>query len=141
VKYLLDANVWLTGMTGQAEAVDANNLILTAPPSVLALTDFALHAIGLILTSVKRPEQFHDMLHDLSRRHVWTLHLAPSELHTVLDLSSQLGLDFDDAFQYFAAERFDLKIVSFDADFDRTPRGRLTPAQALQEIASAGATP
>ena len=46
------------------------------------------------------------------------------------------GLDFDDAFQYVAAERFDLQLVSFDADFDHTPRGRMTPAQAMRAAES-----
>src|SRR5689334_20163691 len=107
-------------MTGQPHAVDANQLIQTAPPSVLAVTDFALHGIPLVLMSVKKVVQFRNILHDLSRRHIWTLHLAPSDLHSVLDLTANLGLDFDDAFQ---------------------PRGRMTPAQALSEISSAGATP
>lgn len=40
-------------------------------------------------------------------------------------------LDFDDAFQYTAAEMYDPRIVSFDSDFDRTPRGRVTPEQVL----------
>ena len=47
---------------------------------------------------------------------------------------SSLTLDFDDAVQYVAAERDDLTLVSLDADFDRTPRGRKTPAQALAEF-------
>nr|MCU0491663.1 hypothetical protein [Chloroflexaceae bacterium] len=34
------------------------------------------------------------------------------------------GLDFDDAYQYVAAERDNLNIVSFDAHFDLTDRGR-----------------
>ena len=38
-------------------------------------------------------------------------------------------LDFDDAYQYVAAEKFDLALVSFDADFDRTDRKRMVPAE------------
>jgi hypothetical protein len=44
----------------------------------------------------------------------------------------QYNLDFDDAYQYAAAEIYDLMIVSFDGDFDRTQRGRTTPAVVLQ---------
>ncbi|MFA6372325.1 MAG: hypothetical protein WCW68_06850 [Methanothrix sp.] len=40
-------------------------------------------------------------------------------------------LDFDDAYQYVAAERNDLVLVSFDADFDKTDMGRKTPADIL----------
>jgi predicted nucleic acid-binding protein len=35
------------------------------------------------------------------------------------------GGEIDDAYQYVAAERYDLAVVSFDGDFDRTERGRL----------------
>ncbi len=41
------------------------------------------------------------------------------------------NIDFDDAYQYSAANRHGLKIVSFDADFDRTTEGRLFPANVL----------
>jgi predicted nucleic acid-binding protein len=40
-------------------------------------------------------------------------------------------LDFD-AYQYVAAEKHDLVIVSFDADLDHTERGRKTPADVAQ---------
>jgi predicted nucleic acid-binding protein len=44
----------------------------------------------------------------------------------------QFNLDFDDAYQYVAAEKHDLTIVSFDSDFERTGRGRKTPAEVLK---------
>jgi predicted nucleic acid-binding protein len=136
VKYLLDANVWLAPMTGGPNASDADNLIRTAPPSTLATTDFVIHTLGIILTATNASGAFRDILDDLARRQVWTLHLAPSDLYAVLDRMGKLGLDFDDSFQYYVAERYDLTIVSFDADFDRTPRGRKTPAQVLAAMAS-----
>jgi predicted nucleic acid-binding protein len=40
-------------------------------------------------------------------------------------------LDFDDAYQYVAAGKYDAIIVSFDSDFDRTERGRMVPPQIL----------
>jgi uncharacterized protein len=54
----------------------------------------------------------------------------------VIEIQKAHALDFDDSFQYAAAERFDLKLVSFGTDFDRTPRGRMTPAQVLAELAN-----
>jgi predicted nucleic acid-binding protein len=41
----------------------------------------------------------------------------------------KFGLDFDDAYQYLAAVKYNLTLVSFDSDFDRTERGRRTPAE------------
>ena len=40
-------------------------------------------------------------------------------------------VNFDDAYQYVAAERSSATIVSFDGDFDRTKRGRQVPATIL----------
>lgn len=42
-------------------------------------------------------------------------------------------LDFDDAYQYLVSEKHDLEIISFDSDFDRTPKKRKTPAQVLAD--------
>lgn len=42
-------------------------------------------------------------------------------------IAKQFNLDFDDAYQYKVAEKYNLKIISFDSDFGRTERGRVTP--------------
>jgi predicted nucleic acid-binding protein len=46
----------------------------------------------------------------------------------------QYRLDFDDAYQYVMSERENAITVSFDSDFDRTERGRQTPAQILAAL-------
>lgn len=58
----------------------------------------------------------------------------PAELSKVTDACKTHNLDFDDAYQYVATEIHNLSLVSLDSDFDRTPRGRLTPADALQRF-------
>jgi predicted nucleic acid-binding protein len=60
----------------------------------------------------------------------------PEFMLVVVDTASKQKLDCDDAYQYAIAEQDDLLIVSLDADFDRTTRGRLTPEQALQKLRS-----
>jgi hypothetical protein len=50
-------------------------------------------------------------------------------LERILSLRRSVDLDFDDAYQYVAAEANRLTIVSFDADFDRTEHGRKQPHQ------------
>jgi hypothetical protein len=107
---------------------------------LLATTDFALHSVGIYVAR-GAPNAYRAFLDDLIKRNVSTLHLPPSLLYTVLDVMHQHSLKFDDAFQYVAAERFDLTIVSQDADFDRTPRGRKTPAQVLAELGAAPPSP
>jgi uncharacterized protein len=46
----------------------------------------------------------------------------------VEEVAAAFGLDFDDAYQYVVAEKFDLVLVSFDMDFDRTDKKRMIPA-------------
>jgi predicted nucleic acid-binding protein len=55
-----------------------------------------------------------------------------AELDILPEVAQNLNLDFDDAYQYVLAERRELRLVSFDADFDGTPLGRVTPAVALR---------
>jgi uncharacterized protein len=57
--------------------------------------------------------------------------LEAEELKRIVQLRKQDGLDFDDAYQLTAALRYELVLVSFDGDFDRTELGRKTPAQCL----------
>jgi hypothetical protein len=40
----------------------------------------------------------------------------------------QFLVDTNIAYQYTAAEKYNLTLLSFDTDFDRTARGRKTPA-------------
>jgi uncharacterized protein len=52
----------------------------------------------------------------------------------VVDILDNFQLDFDDAYQYVIAERENAIIVSFDKDFDPTPKGRQTPSQVLAAL-------
>jgi len=53
------------------------------------------------------------------------------DMDMVLAAAHDFGLDFDDSYQYAIAKKMGLTIVSFDRDFDRTDRGRKTPAEVL----------
>jgi predicted nucleic acid-binding protein len=61
------------------------------------------------------------------------IRLGPDDIRSVLQAMERFDLDFDDAYQYVTAEKHNLAVVSYDADFDRTDRGRKTPAEALRE--------
>jgi predicted nucleic acid-binding protein len=53
------------------------------------------------------------------------------DVRQLAEAAQQFNLDFDDAYQYALAERYNLTIVSFDSDFDRTERGRKVPKDLL----------
>ena len=67
------------------------------------------------------------------RRRVRLIRLVVSDMKAIANASRTYNLDFDDAYQYVAAEQSEAAIVSFDGDFDRTDRGRRTPADVLAE--------
>ena len=135
MKYLLDSNIWLEIMTQGRHSAESVQLLQQAAPGTLATTDFAVHTVALILVP-REPALFKEFIGDLVDHRVFTLHLAPTDLLSVVTRMTAHALDFDDAFQYLCAERENLQIVSFDSDFDRTPRGRMTPAQVLAELAN-----
>ena len=72
------------------------------------------------------------MVEDLiERAGVNVLRLLPGDLREVGSHAQRFNLDFDDAYQYAVAERYDLTIVSFDKDFDRTGKARKEPAEIV----------
>ena len=54
--------------------------------------------------------------------------VPPQAMGHLVSQMDQFDLDFDDAYQYIAAEQSSAILVSFDGDFDRTERGRQAPA-------------
>ena len=62
------------------------------------------------------------------------LRLSTQDMEIIPTVAQQFGLDFDDAYQYVLADKYDLEIVSFDSDFDRTKKGRKTPNEILIQV-------
>jgi len=131
MKYLLDANIWLDLLLGRAGRDEVQLLLDTVPNRLLVMTDFALHTAG-IYTAKRSPDVYMQFIEDLIRNEIGVVHMPPTALRDVVQKMAAYSLTFDDAFQYVAAERFDLSLVSFDSDFDRTPRGRITPAKGVE---------
>jgi len=133
--YLLDTNILLELLLDQPKADEAELLINARYRTDLSLTDFAFHSVGLALIRQRLPELLVDICEDLfDRGGIRLRSLLPDDISALVAASERFGLDFDDAYQYTVAERDDLEIVSFDKDFDRTERGRLTPADVLARI-------
>ncbi|MCS7170662.1 MAG: PIN domain-containing protein, partial [Candidatus Kapabacteria bacterium] len=71
---------------------------------------------------------------DLLDGQVALIALPMVAMKRVTESAIRFRLDFDDAYHYVAAESYGLILVSLDADFDRTARGRQTPQQALYNL-------
>ena len=130
--YLVDTNVWLERLLEQARAEEVAQFLDRIPSERLFITDFAFHSIGVILTRLHRAEALLRFVQDTFIDGAVTLiHLRPEDTQRMLDVIEQFKLDFDDAYQYVAAEKYNLTLVSFDGDFDCTERGKKTPAEIL----------
>jgi predicted nucleic acid-binding protein len=134
--YLLDTNVWLERLLNQARAPEVEQLLDALDASELALSDFSLHSIGVILGRSGRLTLLDQFTADLFVRNQVTLFaLTGAEIQSVTAAMRSQRLDFDDGYQYVVARRDQLTLVSFDTDFDHTDLARQTPAQVLAALA------
>ena len=128
--YLVDTNLILEVLLRQVKADEVKQFFERAPSQQLFLSEFSLYSLGVLLIRRKMHDIFLRAIEDLLFiGGVTLLRLAPADLADVARRSQQFGLDFDDAYQYVTADKHNLVIVSFDADFDRTERGRKQPHQ------------
>jgi len=133
--WLVDTNIWLELLLDQKRAGEVRQFLQETPAESLWMTDFSLYSIGIILMRMGKSSLWEDFVSDVVERSETRLvSLSLEELKQIPALGLQFGLDFDDAYQYAVAEKYDLTLVSFDADFDRTPRGRRTPGEIILEI-------
>ena len=130
--YLIDTNIWLELLLQQDKAEEVASFFQSIDSSSLAMTDFTLYSIGIILSRLKKYEAFNDFIADtLEDNSVNRICLEPDGLKQISSIQKQHSLDFDDAYQYVAATENGLTLVSFDSDFDKTPLGRKVPAEII----------
>ena len=132
MRFLLDTNCWMQLIREREHAGDVRDLISAVGSAGLATTDLSLHSIIIAMGRHKMLDRVASFL-QMSGIGVTVelVRTGPADLVRVADACSQYGLDVEDAYQYVAAEENGLTLVSLDADFDRTPRGRLEPLAAL----------
>ncbi len=132
MRLLVDTNLFIEVLLNQVSAGEARTFLENRKGHDLFVTDFALHSIGLLLFRQKQHQVFRQFLQDMMGGvGIGMVSLTAREMDSLVGLAARFNLDFDDAYQYSAAIRHGLKIVSFDADFDRTTEGRLLPADVL----------
>jgi hypothetical protein len=133
MKLLIDTNIFLEIILEQEKAVDAKALLESAGEHDLFISDYSLHSIGLLLFRRKQHDIFQKFIQDITANAgISVLSAGVDDMDIIVAVSKRHNLDFDDAYQYGLAEKNGLTLVSFDSDFDRTERGRKTPAEILQ---------
>jgi predicted nucleic acid-binding protein len=128
--YLIDTNVWLERLLDQARSEEVGQFLARIPSEHLFISDFAFHSIGVVLGRLKRTDVLLRFAQDaFVDGTVSLVHLEPEDTPQLVHVMTQFNLDFDDAYQYVVAEKYNLTLVSLDGDFDRTERGRHTPQE------------
>lgn len=132
MRLLVDTNIFLEVILEQEKAQAARDLLSKAEEHEFFISDYSLHSVGLLLFRRKQYETFRRFLSDMILNGAIRLMALPDqEMEAVVDVAQRFNLNFDDAYQYAIAERYGLIIVSFDADFDRTDKGRKKPDEIL----------
>lgn len=131
--FLVDTNVWLERLLGQERSDEVGRFLGNWPSERLFITDFSFHSIGVILSRLRRTEALRHFVNDaFVDGAVSLIRLEPNDTDSIIQAVEQFNLDFDDAYQYVAADKHNLTLVSFDADFDRTRQGRKSPSELTQ---------
>lgn len=129
VRLLIDTNIILEVLLAQEKALEARFLLRRTEEHEFFISDYSLHTIGLLLFRRGQHDIFRQFLDDMIlKANTVVLSLPAEEMGTLFSAAEGFDLDFDDAYQHAVAEKYGLTIVSFDANFDRTERGRKTPA-------------
>jgi len=130
--YLVDTNVWLERLLDQDRSEEVGQFLSRTAADQLLMSDFTLHSIGVILNRLGQRSVLPRFVEDLFvQGSVMLVSVRPEAMQRLVEVMDQYNLDFDDAYQYVAAEANDAQLVSFDTDFDRTDRSCRTPGEII----------
>ena len=129
--YLVDSNIVLEFLLAQERADEARIFLQDSPSQSLFITEFALYSICLSLTRRRLDETLLRFLDDLNNGEVNIVRLSPQDLKDVIEACQNFNLDFDDGYQYVAARKRGLTLVTFDSNFIHTDIEPVSPSQLV----------
>ncbi|RMD94883.1 MAG: PIN domain-containing protein, partial [Calditrichaeota bacterium] len=134
IQFVIDTNVWLELLLEQERAPEVSEFLRKVNPRSVAITEFAVYSIGVILIRLKKPDLFVEFIDDIVRKsEAQVIRLSLYALTKVIESHRQFNLDFDDSYQYAVAKIHGIPLISFDRDFKRTDINVLTPAEAIRD--------
>jgi predicted nucleic acid-binding protein len=130
---LLDTNFFLELLLDQKRAAECEDLLerVSKGQTEATVTHFAVHAVEAILGDAGSLATFlRNLEHSLGLT-IYETNLS-DEMAAAL-MSEKIGLDFDDALQYYAAKKLGVDaVVSFDEHFDKLDLRRVEPRDLLR---------
>lgn len=125
--FLVDSNIFLEGLLEQKQSDKVKSFLEMTEIENLYITNFSLHSIGVILVKIKKIELFRNFINDVILNKIKILSIESENLNEVIKHVDKYSIDFDDAYQYTVAKQYNLQLVSFDKDFDKTDLKRIEP--------------
>ena len=131
--YLVDTNIWLEILLEQKKSREAKLFFEKVETENIHITEFSIYSIGIILSRYKKIDVLRNFIFDLIyESSVDVIRLKDNDHFKIIEAIDNYSLDFDDAYQYVAAKKMNLKLISFDSDFNKTPEKRMLPGQIIQ---------
>ena len=121
-------------MLGQDKADECLNLIesLTHQKIPIFLSRFGIYTIEIIMLVNNKQEPLTKFINFLSAyNNIRILSTDLNEDKEIVKISDKYKLDFDDSLHFYISQRYNLKLISFDRHFDKTPVKRLEPKEIL----------
>ena len=118
--YLFDTNIFLEIMLSQEKSADCKKALIDNI-NFIAISDFSLHSIGVILFRHKQEKVFNNFVTDVLPK-IATVSLSKESYVTLSELKDVYNLDFDDAYQCSIAKEKNLTIITMDRDFKRVEK-------------------
>jgi uncharacterized protein len=128
MKYLIDTNIFLESLLEQEKKSFVESFLKSVVPSDLCLGRFTLYTLAYMLLKRKLNKEFSLFIKNFAMN-INLIDLSLEDLATIdFNVMQKFGLDFDDAYHYCCAKKYNLSLVSFDRDFDRTDLKRVEPS-------------
>lgn len=134
---LIDTNIILEILFNQEHREDCASLLDAIYDNrvdeQIYLTRFSL---GAIQAACKREQQdfLRDLLLMIFQEKIQIPAMDIRDDLTINSVRKELGLDFDDAMQFVAAQKNGTYLVTYDNDFQDKPIETKTPQQVLEKI-------
>ncbi len=134
---LIDTNIILEIAFNQERAQECKKLLNAIDESAFEkevyITRFALNAIEA-MSGKQKPGFLKEFLLLIFEGKIKIFDLKIEDDLMINSIHSDLGLDFDDAVQYIAANRLGTWLITFDKDLKDKGVVVKTPAEVLKEI-------
>lgn len=125
--YLIDANIILEVLYKRERWQQAASFLerVKKGEATAYILHFTIHGISAILG---KPELVSKLIAEVSSwRGLQVIATSLDEELAAAEKAVNMGLDFDDGLQYYAAKKRGLTIISYDEDFDKTDIKRKEP--------------